>query len=117
MVNIDTVLNRAHVYLKDNISKSCKEDFDIVQAFLFMNLCDRSKLKEKYVDFYDKYVKEYRTNKDFKKSIDICLNKLKLFYEDQEIELKDGTIVDGKNHFDNIINNLNKKYKIEEMDM
>ena len=102
IVEMDTVLDRANKILKANISKQYEEDFEIVRTFLFMNLCDRSKLKEKYVDFYNKYMKEYKNSKSFKKSIDICIKKLKQIYKNDVIKYKNGSMIDGKKYFDNI---------------
>ena len=102
IVKIDTVLDRANKFLKENISKEYKNDFEAIRTFLFMNLCDRRKLKEKYVDFYDKYLKEYQNSKSLKKNINDCLKKLKQLYKNDVIKFKSGSMVDGKKYFENI---------------
>ena len=38
IVEIDTVLDRANKFLKENISKEYKNDFEAIRTFLFMNL-------------------------------------------------------------------------------
>ena len=118
MINIDTMLNRAHVYLQDFIEEKIEKDksyiayekdFNKIQAFLFMNLSDADKLSEKYQDFYKENLTKYRTDKKFANCINICLKQLKNKYENESIRLKDDTIVEGKNHFDKIYERLNER--------
>ena len=128
MINIDTVLNRAHVYLENHIEESinyytkeepnksmkeayirCEKELKPLQAFLFMNLSDVDKLSEKYRDFYNECLGRYKTDKVFAQCINVCLKKLRAKYKDERIRLKDDTIVEGKNHFDKVFEKLNER--------